>query len=488
MFLKCVILNFFKGIVIFLMFIPFGLFASQDTDTVIITQSVYNCNNDGVCDSFEESSTCPNDCPVVNQDDGGDNDTAGGGIIDTPTVKLSILDITITSGNDFANMSIYVNKVSDAVLNWGENIDYGNTKSSSEKSVHLFDLQNLEYGKEYYFEVIVNSLDGEEEKYLGSFQVGGIVNQDLMLNIENFEAIARENDIKLVWTLPDEGDFYGVRIVRSDKFYPSDPYAGFVVFDGRESEYIDKDVKVNTVYYYTAFGYDKKGVFSSGVLAQAEIKKYFTEEDEPDVLDDKYKGDGGYKEEGEEKDDVQKTYPVFNFLDVLEDSPFEDEKIGEISIDSFKIIQSSYEIKPVKGKFVIDIDKPFKISIGYSKLPDVVKNIIVAIYKDKDREKKMFFLLKPDDKINEYTAVVAPLKDIGIYGMEIYTLDFKNRKLKVLSGDLIGISKGDKIVYGDEDSTKYFNTYNLFLVLFIIVVLFSIYRLAIRLIIFIKSR
>ena len=462
--------NIWIGVVMAIIFVLSNIaYGAQSSDSVIITQSVANCNNDGVCDSFENYSACPNDCsaptstpPAVPSPPAGD-----GGFTERPSIRFEISDVSIDADTDSVTIMVYTNKIASVNLEWGDSMRYGNTLLSEDlKVIHKFFIDNLEADTPYYYRIRATSIDGEISEYKGAFRTKTVRKENVIFNVLDFKAIARDSDIELIWRNPEDDNFEGVRIVRSDKFFPIDPYAGKVVFEGKGDRYVDTDVEVGKVYFYTAFSFDISGNFSSGVIAQAMIVKKPAEEV---VVDD----------EGEVVESPT-LYPLFNILEVIEDSPIVSPEIDKLSLGDFDIIQRGHLIEPVKGKVIVDAEKPFKIRISYNKVPEVLKSIIVRIYKDQNKKEKVSFLLRVDDKKTEYKAMVAPLEELGIYDMEIYILDFKHRKLKVLTGSIVGVKRAGvksgatEEIYDLEEIGVY--TSMLFLSLILILMLYRIIR------------
>ena len=95
-----------------------------------------------------------------------------------------------------------------------------------------------------------------------------------------------------------------------------------------------------------------------------------------------------------------------------------------------------------------------KIFIDYDKLPEVLKTIIISLYKCEDIEHKTWsmeqdkvnfcenptnfsFLLRVNSEKTEYSATIISPYEAGIYPLAVSILDFQHQQLKELSGKLL---------------------------------------------------
>src|SRR5690606_4479282 len=68
----------------------------------------------------------------------------------------------------------------------------------------------------------------------------------------------------LTWKNPSQ-QFDYVRIVKSETFFPSNPYDGTVLYEGSAQSFFDSNVREGVRYFYTLF-VRKGNEFSSGAL------------------------------------------------------------------------------------------------------------------------------------------------------------------------------------------------------------------------------
>jgi len=223
-------------------------------------------------------------------------------------------------------------------------------------------------------------------------------------NVSNFEAIPGNGKIELQWKNPPDLDFKGVRIMRSEKFYPSDPSDGILAYDGKGTSFIDTGLTNGKRYYYTAFTYDKAGNYSSGAIISAVPQKPGARPIVP---------------------------PPPEVIPPVTPPPPEVEKI---TLEDFDFFQKGFKLLLIdKDKIKINIENPLTMSIDYGKVPEVLKTIMVTL----ERDNKFFsFLLRINQEKTAYLAQISPPDKAGIYPLTITILDYKNQSLKRITGQL----------------------------------------------------
>jgi hypothetical protein len=226
-------------------------------------------------------------------------------------------------------------------------------------------------------------------------------------NIENFTAAGANGQIQLNWSNPMDTDFTGVRITRSEQFYPADPFDGQLIYMGGAEEFLDAGLQNGQGYYYTAFAYDQFGSFSSGAAAFGVPFDSAVYPERPE------------KAEGPEPpllppDLVPESLKYLTFLD-------------------FDFIQNGNKLPVIAGKVEANSDAPVTISIEYDKLPEVLKTIMVTM---RDEEGKSFsFLLRINDEKTRYFATLRPPAS-GLYPLSFIVVDYKNQGLQKVEGEL----------------------------------------------------
>jgi hypothetical protein len=192
-----------------------------------------------------------------------------GGGASTPSARLQISNVSVTVSYDSATVSWTTSELSLSRLAWGPNRDYSSGTVAGEQFTrkHSAFIASLQPYTNYYFSLTAIGTDGDDSNYAGEFVTLARPDTVPPDNVVSFTATAQADHIFLSWQNPSDLDFEKVRIVRSDKFFPLDPYNGQVVYEGLDSVFRDTSVTPGVIYYYTAFTQDQAGNYSSGSLA-----------------------------------------------------------------------------------------------------------------------------------------------------------------------------------------------------------------------------
>lgn len=396
-------LKIFTSIIIISAFlIPnFQCFAYPSERTGVnleVTGTPLVCNNNGVCEAGlgENSTNCPLDCPAAPP--GG-----GGGIIIFDTTPPEIYNLLISKITfDSAEILWETNEQTFCQFFWGETQEY-------EKEVivenifylkHGIALKNLLAGTKYHFKISCqdtnhNASETKDQEFIT------LTPPDTSppANISNFRAIAFEGKIELKWNNPLDPDFKAVKIMRSTDFYPSDPWTGTPVYDGKEENFIDTGLIDGTRYYYTAFTHDLAGNYSSGAIISAVPNK-------PGIT------------------------PPPEIITPASSTPPEIEKLN---LEDFDFFQEGAKVVPADGKFNFKSGVPLTASLAYEKVPEVLKTIMITL---KQEDKTFSFLLRVNGEKTRYEAtILAP--DPGVYPLVMAILNYKNQALKIINGQLV---------------------------------------------------
>ncbi len=393
------------------------------------------CNNNGICEPNlgETYQNCPNDCHLP-QKPGGKVDIA------EPVVfNVIVRNITLTS----ADVHWETDEPALCQFFWGRTYEY-KEESISESSLsqeHLVSLASLSPNTVYHFKMRCrDKRENEEETKDYHFSTLSPPDEIPPPNIIDFEAIAGDKKIDLGWKNPLDLDFSGVRIMRSTQFYPSNPWEGEPVYEGRASSFTDKDLENRVRYYYTAFSYDEAGNFSSGAVASAVPQSPLA----PPV------------------------YPSPPIKPPVEEPPPE---IEEIDITDFNFVQDEEKLSLIEKKGIkVKGGKLLDISINYQEVPEVLKTIMVTL----EKEDKFFsFLLRVNKSKTVYQATLLVPVEAGVYPLTINILDYKNQALKEIKGFFM--IEGEKKVhpeklswYRDLDNWKWILFFLLLIILALI--------------------
>ncbi|GEM_PF-1123110 len=214
-------------------------------------------------------------------------------------------------------------------------------------------------------------------------------------NISGFFAEAGDRQVFLYWENPPDDDFVKIRIMRREDFYPQNSQDGIAVYDGPGEFFTNSGLANGKTYYYAAFAYDDLGNQSSGALAAAIPGKA----------------------------DAVIEIPKARIVP---------DEIENLDLTHFEFIQNGEKIIPKDNQISVDRFQPFKISIPYESVPEVLKTIMVTL----GRNDEVFsFLLRINKEKTAYEAALVP-PDIGDYDFCITILDYKNQMLKKIGAGL----------------------------------------------------
>jgi len=342
--------------------------------------------------------------------------TGGGPAFVPDTVPPKISDIVVESiTSESAIISWKTSEPSIPQINYGKTKDYEKTIIGKDfLTSHRIILENLLADTVYHFEIVVADRSGNRTSS-GDHTFKTLFGPDILppANVSNFEAIAGDGQITLKWQNPTDPDFKAVRLMRSEDFYPQDPVQGKLVYDNKETSFVDTGLTNGKRYYYTAFAYDFSGNFSSGAIVSA-VPRLALPPPPEGIFTEKECLEAGYYWYDETCYREPKIVPP----------PPEVEKI---TIEDFDFIQAGRKIPIIDGKLEIKKEESLEILINYDKVPEVLKTITVTLEKG---EKFFSFLLRINKEKTAYLATLMPPDEPGVYPLTITVLDYKNQTLK----------------------------------------------------------
>ena len=324
-------------------------------------------------------------------------------------IPFVIIDVVVESvTTDTVTITFRTNKTATTETNFGTTDAYGQAVvNPAPQSSHTVTLPNLQPGTSYYFEITAKTAGGEETTttvYIVKTLPPSVPpEKEAPLNVENFVASPDDREIELTWKNPLDTDFAGVKIMRSEEFYPTGSSEGFVIYEGSAESFLDTGLENGTRYYYTAFAYDTDSNFSSGAIASAIPQPAGV----PPVIP-----------------------PPGPPLVPPELIP---ETLKDLSFLDFDFIQQGSKLPVIGGRVEVKPDQPLTVSIDYDKLPEVLKTILVTM---RDEEGKTFsFLLRVDEEKQRYSATLKP-PVAGLYSLTFTVVDYQNQGLQKVEGEL----------------------------------------------------
>jgi hypothetical protein len=370
------------------------------SSTGLSADTLYTYNVSAVDTSYNESAqSSPASAQTLA---GATPSTGGGGGGGGGLTVFTIYDLLVVPSERSVKITWKTYSPTISTFSWGTTGEYKDEviRESNYTTLHEVILLELQPGTQYYFKIDSLTEGGANTSLMNqSFMTKGL--PEGIPNATNFKAIADKTSIGLSWNNPSDVNFEEVRIVRSTEFYPADYLDGIVIF-------VDQNVQVGKTYFYSLFVKDKNGNYSSGVVSSAKVGKILGPDEEvPDVYDN------------------------------LPKAPFVHPAIEALNFWDYDFIQDGKKINtPYLSQVSIDGEKNLTISIGYDKIPEVLKSIIVTLKDPEDPKKVFSFILKVNKEKTLYTATIAPLGRSGTYATRIAIVDYKNRGLKAIDGSM----------------------------------------------------
>lgn len=382
------------------------------SDTGLTPSTLYAYTVTAIDNPYNESahsatSSATTFTPTTTTPSSGANSTNGGG-----GNEITLLSFSVVPGFYNATIAFETNVYTQAKLSWGKTPDYEIGSLSNELYLidHTIKIEDLDPGTLYYFKLELTDGMGRKKILTGqTFKTLSLPDSMPPENVRNLRAVGDEQKITLTWKNPIT-DFDSVRIVRSDKTYPRDISDGKVVYEGSGERFVDTDVVQGVFYYYTVFSKDKSDNYSSGAITGARLLR-------PGEI-------------------ITINPDLFNGI-VEAPRGSVAEQIKELTLKDFNFSQAGENLAFVGDTVFLRGDRNLKISLDYSKVPEVLKTIVINL-RDKDDPTKIFsFLLRVNKEKTAYEALIAPLERSGVYGLGVLILDHKNQGLKKLSGFLL---------------------------------------------------
>lgn len=376
-----------------------GLCEPASTETAQNCPTDCGCNNNGICQTArrENSTNCPLDCPFVPP-------APGGGIVfdTTPPIifNLFIKQITLNS----AVISWETNELTFCQTQWGGTPEYkdGSIAETIFGLKHSATLGNISPATLYHFKITCKDTNKNESETLDQ-QFVTLTPPDFTppANASEFVAIPDNEQITLTWENPPDYDFKGVRIVRSENFYPTNPWEGKVIYDNKGVSFTDTGLKNGVLYYYTIFAYDKSNNYASGSSVPGIPGKgvpLIISPCLPPVT----------------------TPPPSGMKDLL--------------IKNFSFFQDNQKIQIADNDVVkAQVEKLLKVSIDYKKIYKEVENLILIIKKE---DKFYYYFLQVNKNRTTYETEFF-LKKEGAYSFSIMALGKDDQAIKETFGQFL---------------------------------------------------
>jgi hypothetical protein len=317
-----------------------------------------------------------------------------------------LISLEILPQKDSVIIRHETNMFTRAVIKWGKTTSYelGSLAEQAFSKKHESRIVGLTPGTTYQFVI-----EGEDEygRY-GKMHVGTFTTlppDDIFPpgNVTQLRGVREGNDIVLSWQLPEDPDLAYVRVVRNDRFYPSDIADGWVVYEGLARDFRDVGVG-QSAQYYSVFSYDTLGNVSSGaVLLVRPVGS-----------------------------DTATTTPLPGEIDTTKNTI-------AISFSDVLFIQEGERLPSTEGRVVLNGSKQLTIAVPYLLVPEHLKTILVVIGDSTDPERTFQFLLRVNPERTYYTSTLAPLGVGGDFPFSIAIFDYTTAQIGYASGVLTSL-------------------------------------------------
>lgn len=332
-------------------------------------------------------------------------------------------------------------------LSWGNtsSLEMGIDSQSIYSTNHSVTISSLVAGADYFFTILAQNGYGRTTQFTSQFTTNIFVQS--FPNPTNFVAKPNEKDISLSWVNPRDNAFEEVRVVRGNGFFPNDPYDGEVVYEGDANTFTDTNTEVGKQYFYTIFARYQGGEYSSGSVSKARIRV----PGEPEVPTE---------------DDIYESLPQ---------APNVDPIIAALRFLDFDFIQDGRKITALGNgdRVSIDGNKNLTVSLDYTKVPEILKSMVVTLSYPDDPSRTFSFLLRVNKEKTLYTATIGALGQSGTYGVNIAIVDYQNRGMKKISGDLVASTLQ---AFGEDKRLIALIRETLFNVLLLLILLLIVYK------------
>lgn len=347
--------------------------------------------------------------------------------IEMQPIPLAINDIEIAVDVTSAVITFTTPSFTIASVQVGETLSYELTSIARTiyRKNHEFMVEGLTPQVRYYFKIVVQNQRGETFQYQGSFVTDSLAAPQSLENVTNFRAVVAGNDVGLSWSNPNDEAFDRVRIVANPAFYPTDPYDGYLIYEGKGESYRHEEVyPENAAMYYSIFAASSDGRFSSGAVARV---RFVTPGEQPEPA----------ATSTEEVGETKAWDVSFSDLMFLQNNRF---KTG--AVDTVKL----------------NPEQPFTIMLPYDRVVPHLKSIVVTLEDPEDAMREFSFMLRINEGKTHYEATIGALARTEGFPLTLSLYDFKLQQRFVVTGviDTRGFETAPAPIASTTDNNQFF--------------------------------
>lgn len=324
-----------------------------------------------------------------------------------PSMDEVLISLQVVPQKDSVTITYATNMYVRSVLKWGRTSSYelGSLAEQAFAKKHENQIVGLIPGTTYYFTILGEDRFGRTGVlYTGTFTTLPPEDTFPPGNVTGLTAVRDGDDVLLSWQLPYDPDLAYVRVVRNDRFYPTDEADGWVVYEGKGEGTRDVDAVVGAQQFYTVFSYDALGNMSSGAVVVIRFGTPVHATTSTSTLPGEI---------------VPTQNPIaLTFADIA-------------FIQEGELLPSKY------GTVQIDGTKQLTIAIPYDKVPEHLKTILVTVRESADSPKSFDFLLRINPEQTAYVSTLAPFGFSGELPITVSVFDFTTAQIGYAEGRII---------------------------------------------------
>lgn len=322
--------------------------------------------------------------------------------IELQPIPLAINNIEIIVDATSAVITFTTPSFTIASVQVGETMSYelSSIARTIYKTSHDFTVEGLTPQVRYYFKIVVQNQRGETFQYQGTFVTDSMTAPRSLENVTNFLATTAGNDVDLSWSNPTDEAFDRVRIVANPTFFPTDPYDGYLIYEGGQEAYQHQGVyPENSVMYYSIFAVSTDGRFSSGAVASV---RFVTE--------------GVSEEVATSTEEVGET------------------KAWDVSFSDLMFLQNNRFKTGAVDTVKLNPEQPFTIMLPYDRVVPHLKSIVVTLQDPEDSTRVFSFMLRINEGKTHYEATIGALSRTTSFPLTVSLYDFKLQQRFIVTG------------------------------------------------------